>query len=76
MKMNEILEGSKHGNSKVYDKCWTGFKKVPGKKRGEKGSCIEETTTSAVASTNNGFANGGIGVMSRNLKKKSKKKNT
>jgi hypothetical protein len=75
MKMNEILEGSKHGNSKVYDKCWTGFKKVPGKKRGEKGSC-KETTTSAVASTNNGFANGGIGVMSRNLKKKSKKKNT
>ena len=28
-----------HGNSKVYDKCWTGYKKVPGKKRGEKGSC-------------------------------------
>ena len=32
-------EGEKHGNSKVYDKCWTGYKKVPGKKRGEKGSC-------------------------------------
>lgn len=33
-----------HGNSKVYDKCWTGYKKVPGKKRGEKGSCekVEE----------------------------------
>jgi hypothetical protein len=28
-----------HGNSKIYDKCWTGFHKVPGKKRGEKGSC-------------------------------------
>ena len=28
-----------HGNSKIYDKCWTGFRKVPGKKRGEKGSC-------------------------------------
>jgi hypothetical protein len=28
-----------HGNSKVYDKCWTGYKKVPGKKRGEEGSC-------------------------------------
>ena len=28
-----------HGNSKVYDKCWTGYKKVPGKKRGESGSC-------------------------------------
>jgi hypothetical protein len=28
-----------HGNSKIYDKCWTGYKKVPGKKRGEEGSC-------------------------------------
>lgn len=28
-----------HGNSKIYDKCWKGYKKVPGKKRGEKGSC-------------------------------------
>jgi hypothetical protein len=28
-----------HGNSKIYDKCWTGYKKVPGKKRGEDGSC-------------------------------------
>ena len=28
-----------HGNSKIYDKCWTGFRKVPGKSRGEKGSC-------------------------------------
>ena len=33
-----------HGNSKVYDKCWTGYKKVPGKKRGEKGSCVEESS--------------------------------
>jgi hypothetical protein len=31
-----------HGNSKVYDKCWKGYKKVPGKKRGEKGSCVKE----------------------------------
>lgn len=33
-----------HGNSKIYDKCWTGYKKVPGKKRGESGSCekVEE----------------------------------
>ena len=30
-----------HGNSKIYDKCWTGFRKVPGKTRGEKGSCKE-----------------------------------
>ena len=28
-----------HGNSKVYDKCWDGYEKVPGKKRGEPGSC-------------------------------------
>ena len=28
-----------HGNNKIYDKCWTGFRKVPGKKRGEDDSC-------------------------------------
>jgi len=28
-----------HPNSKIYDKCWSGYKKVPGKKRGEAGSC-------------------------------------
>ena len=33
----EILEA--HPNSKTYDKCWDGYRKVPGKKRGEKGSC-------------------------------------
>jgi len=32
-----------HPNSKIYDKCWDGYKKVPGKKRGEPGSCVEET---------------------------------
>ena len=42
MKIFEITEGERHGNSKVYDKCWTGYKKVPGKKRGEKGSCVKE----------------------------------
>jgi len=31
-----------HGNSKIYDKCWDGYKKVPGKKRGEKGSCVKK----------------------------------
>jgi hypothetical protein len=36
----EIVEA--HGNSKVYDKCWKGYKKVPGKKRGEEGSCVKE----------------------------------
>lgn len=33
-----------HGNSKIYDKCWDGYEKVPGKKRGEKGSCRKKTT--------------------------------
>jgi hypothetical protein len=37
MKIQDIIEA--HGNSKIYDKCWTGYKKVPGKKRGEEGSC-------------------------------------
>lgn len=32
-----------HGNSKIYDKCWDGHKKVPGKKRGEPGSCVKES---------------------------------
>jgi hypothetical protein len=35
----EIFESEQHGNSKIYDKCWKGYKKVPGKKRGELGSC-------------------------------------
>ncbi len=33
-----------HPNSKMYDKCWDGYKKVPGKKRGEKGSCVKEAS--------------------------------
>lgn len=41
-KDRDFNEGEKHGNSKVYDKCWDGYKKVPGKKRGEKGSCVKE----------------------------------
>ena len=31
-----------HPNSKIYDKCWKGYKKVPGKKRGEPGSCVKK----------------------------------
>lgn len=31
-----------HGNKKIYDKCWKGYRKVKGKKRGEKGSCVKE----------------------------------
>jgi hypothetical protein len=37
--MNEQGVEEAHGNSKIYDKCWTGYRKVPGKKRGEDGSC-------------------------------------
>lgn len=36
------LSEETHGNSKIYDKCWKGYKKVPGKKRGEAGSCVKE----------------------------------
>ena len=39
MTEEEIKEGERHGNSKIYDKCWKGYRKVPGKKAGEKGSC-------------------------------------
>ncbi len=42
MKINEVITESineAHPNSKIYDKCWDGHRKVPGKKRGEKGSC-------------------------------------
>jgi hypothetical protein len=39
MTAEEIEEGEKHGNSKIYDKCWKGYRKVPGKKAGEAGSC-------------------------------------
>ena len=35
----QIEEGERHGNSKIYDKCWKGYRKVPGKKAGEPGSC-------------------------------------
>ena len=44
MKIFEITEGKRHGNDSTYDKCWTGYRKVPGKKRGEKGSCVKEET--------------------------------
>lgn len=38
----KATEGERHGNSKIYDKCWDGYKKVPGKKRGEPGSCVKK----------------------------------
>jgi hypothetical protein len=37
--VNDTVAVEAHGNSKEYDKCWPGYKKVRGKKRGEKGSC-------------------------------------
>jgi len=37
--LEELEEGKRHGNSKIYDKCWSGCTKVAGKKRGEPGSC-------------------------------------
>ena len=39
MTEDEIEEGEQHGNSKIYDKCWKGYRKVPGKTAGEPGSC-------------------------------------
>lgn len=38
-----------HGNSKIYDKCWDGYEKVPGKKRGEKGSCRKKTDEGVIS---------------------------
>ena len=35
----KTAEGERHGNDSMYDKCWDGYERVPGKKRGEKGSC-------------------------------------
>lgn len=42
LKQNGVRLGEEtHGNSKIYDKCWKGYRKVSGKKRGEKGSCVK-----------------------------------
>jgi len=38
-KRMKAKEGERHGNSKIYDKCWDGYEKVQGKKAGEEGSC-------------------------------------
>ena len=37
--VDDIEEGERHGNSKIYKKCWKGYSKVPGKTAGEPGSC-------------------------------------
>lgn len=43
-KLPETEVEEAHGNDSMYDKCWDGYEKVPGKKRGEKGSCRKKTT--------------------------------
>lgn len=55
MTVEQIEEGERHGNSKMYDKCWKGYRKVPGKKRGEPGSCkkISEDATAGATSSGN-----------------------
>ena len=37
--LDDLEEGEQHGNSKIYNKCWKGYSKVPGKTAGEAGSC-------------------------------------
>lgn len=44
--INDLTEA--HPNSKIYNKCWDGYRKVPGKKRGEKGSCVKENNIDIV----------------------------
>ena len=38
---SSVEEGKTPKSDKIYDKCWDGYKKVPGKARGEKGSCVK-----------------------------------
>lgn len=50
------VEEKTHPNSKIYDKCWPGYRKVPGKKRGEPGSCRKETPAERALRTSEGVA--------------------
>lgn len=70
MKAFEILEA--HGNSKIYDKCWDGYKKVRGKKRGEKGSCVKEDATAGATSAGNIAAVASVPGAKRKVSKKGK----
>jgi hypothetical protein len=60
-----------HGNSKIYDKCWPGHKKVPGKKRGEEGSCKKISEQGVVEDFNGeyddeaGMAEGSLHTLKR-----------
>lgn len=42
----DVDEGEQHGNSKIYKKCWNGYERVPGTKRGEEGSCRKKDNNS------------------------------
>lgn len=42
----DVDEGEQHGNSEIYDKCWDGYERVPGTKRGEEGSCRKKDNNS------------------------------
>jgi len=33
-----------HGNDSMYDRCWSGYERVPGTSRGEKGSCRRKSS--------------------------------
>jgi hypothetical protein len=37
-----------HGNDSMYDRCWDGYERVPGTKRGEDGSCRKKTSEDAI----------------------------
>ncbi len=37
--MGQFAEGERRSDDEIYDKCWKGYRRVKGKKRGEKGSC-------------------------------------
>ena len=50
-----VDEGEKHGNSKEYDDCWSGYERVPGTTRGEKGSCRKSKKTKEEIALEQGF---------------------
>ena len=56
---SSVEEGKTPKSDKIYDKCWDGYKKVPGKGRGEKGSCVKaeeiiKSTTFVISETPKG----------------------
>jgi len=53
---SDVEEGEQHGNSKIYDKCWKGYRKVRGKKAGEKGSCKKIEGVELDADEGNAYA--------------------